>query len=169
MKAIKQIHLRVSGGMGIPIEGSIDVDALPPELARHVQKTLSPRRLARLARRPRASLMTDQITYEITLPDDRQDAISYTILESQADDDLLEVLDELTARIIEAKMRERRAARKRRQARERREAASSQAAPMLIFPAASPTPPGNLSQEGTGEESPSSGQDSSDEALAGEG
>ena len=110
MSKLRHIYLRTSGGMGIPIEGAIDVDALPAELARQVRKTLSSHQLARAAQRSPSPFIADQIAYEIIVPDEqRGEPVAYTIHESQADDALLEVLDELTVRIIQEKMRARRA------------------------------------------------------------
>ncbi len=109
---IRRIHLRTSGGIGIPLEGTVDVDALSPTLARRVQKALNPKQLARIARRPKAPLMTDQIAYEVILSDAQHQTTSYTVLESQADEELLELLDELMAQIIEAKRQARKSVKK---------------------------------------------------------
>ena len=111
MSKIKQIYLRTSGGMGIPIEGEVEIDALPQDLARRVQSVLAPQRLDRIAKRPRSSI-PDQIAYELVLPSEqRPEPRVYAFEESQADDDVLDVLDELTARIVEAKFRARKEAR----------------------------------------------------------
>jgi hypothetical protein len=112
MKRQERIYLRTSGGMGIPIEGVIEVDALPPRLAREVKSALSPHKLSRAARQGPPAFTPDQIAYEITLVGEPEtsEAQHFTILESQADDELLEVLDELTTVILEEKMRARKAA-----------------------------------------------------------
>ncbi len=111
-KQSRQVHLRVTGGMGITLEGAIDTATLPEDLARTVETELTPTRLSRVARRRAASFLPGQQEYEVTLLSGvRGSPKRYTFTDQQADPDLLDLMDELTSVII----RERMAARKAEQ------------------------------------------------------
>ena len=108
----RQLHLRTTGGMGITLEGSVDIDALPDNLATQIQTELTPRKLSRVARRKSVSFAPGQQEYEITLiTGDKREPKRYAFTDQQADPELLDLMDELTSIIIEEKIRARRARR----------------------------------------------------------
>ena len=108
-QAPTQLFLRTTGGMGISLEGSVDVDALPDDLARQVATELTPRKLSRVVRRKAVTFVPGQQEYEIALATGEDGELKrYAFTDQQADPELLDLLDELTATIIQAKMRARR-------------------------------------------------------------
>jgi hypothetical protein len=110
-KQTKRLHLRTTGGMGIALEGNIDLDALPDELAHDVHIKLTPRKLSYVVRRKSATFMPGQQEYEITLfTGAKGDPKRYAFTDQQADPELLDLLDELTSIIIAEKVRARKAA-----------------------------------------------------------
>ena len=124
-KALSQLFLRTTGGMGISLEGRVDIDTLPDDLARQVETELTPRKLSRVARRKAASFVPGQQEYEIALvTEDDRELKRYAFTDQQADPALLDLLDEIAAAIIQEKMRTRRA---RRQTPEPEEVGGSHA------------------------------------------
>lgn len=106
----QQLHLRTTGGMGITLEGSVNIDALPENLATQIQAELTPRKLSRVARRKSVSFAPGQQEYEVTLiTGDKGEPKRYAFTDQQADPELLDLMDELTSIIIEEKIRARRA------------------------------------------------------------
>ena len=109
-KRLKQLHLRTTGGMGVTLEGSVDIDALPGDLARQIEAELTPTKLSRVARRKAVSFAPGQQEYEVTLfADAKQEPKRYAFTDQQADPELLDLLDELTTIIIKEKIQARRA------------------------------------------------------------
>ena len=116
-KKLKTLHLRTSGGMGIMLEGTIDVEALPDDLAQAVANELTPTRLSRVARRRAAAFAPGQQEYEVTLLSGvHQEPKRYTFTDQQADPELLDLMDELTAIIIRDRMQARKAVRAQEEA-----------------------------------------------------
>ena len=112
-----QLFLRTTGGMGITLEGSVDIESLPDDLARQVETKLTPKRLSRVARRKAAFYMPGQQEYEIIIPAGAQKSPKrYAFTDLQADPELLDLLDELTSIIIQEKIRVRRAQRQQQEA-----------------------------------------------------
>lgn len=86
------VRLRISGGLGVSYEGSVEVSRLPGELASQVRTILTKERLSRISRRRRPSDAVDTISYEIGIEDVEE---SFRIDETQADAATLDLLDEL--------------------------------------------------------------------------
>jgi hypothetical protein len=132
-KELKQLHLRTTGGMGITLEGSMDIESLPDELARQVATELTPRKLSRVARRKAVSFAPGQQEYEITLVTAAKgEPKRYAFTDQQADPELLDLLDELTAAMIREKMRARRT--RQQQKRQQGEKEIRQETPTTISP-----------------------------------
>ena len=111
-----QIFMRTTGGMGITLEGCVDIESLPDDLARQIKTHLTPAKLARAAMRKAAFYMPGQQEYEITLPSDAgKSSKRYAFTDQQAEPELLDLLDELTAIIIQEKIRARRAQRQQQE------------------------------------------------------
>jgi len=118
-RQMKQLHLRTTGGMGIALEGSLDLDDLPEDLAEEVRERLTPRRLSYVVRRKSPSFMPGQQEYEVTIyTTARGGPKKYAFTDQQADPELLDLLDELTSIIISKKMRAKKVAKEQTQARE---------------------------------------------------
>jgi hypothetical protein len=113
----RRFHIRVSGGMGITLEGTIDSETLPDDLAQTVETELTPTRLSRVARRRATSFAPGQQEYEVTLLSGvRGSPRRYTFTDQQADPELLDLMDELAAFIIRDRMKARKAAREQDEA-----------------------------------------------------
>ena len=108
---LRKLHLRTTGGMGISLEGTIDLEALPRDTARDVESELTPTKLSRVARRKMTAFAPGQQEYEVTLfTGVRAEPRRYTFTDQQADPELLDLMDELTSIIIRQKMQARQAA-----------------------------------------------------------
>ena len=107
---LEKLHLRTTGGMGITLEGCVDIASLPEDLARQIGDELTPTKLSRVARRQKGiSFGPGQQQYEVTLfTGARGSPRRYAFSDQQADPELLDLLDELTAIIIEEKIRAKR-------------------------------------------------------------
>jgi len=109
-KRPQQLHVRTTGGMGITLEGSLDVETLPDDLVRQIETELTPRKLSHVVRRKPISFMPGQQEYEVTLlTSAKKIPKRYAFTDQQADPELLDLIDELMAIIIEEKFRARRA------------------------------------------------------------
>ncbi len=112
-----QLFMRTTGGMGVTLEGSVDIESLPDDLARQIEANLTPTKLSRVARRKTALYMPGQQEYEITIPAGAQKSPKrYAFTDQQADPELLDLLDELTSIIIQEKIRARRARQQQQEA-----------------------------------------------------
>ncbi len=78
--------------MGISYKGSVDLSALPQDLYEDVQTKLSEKNLSKFSRENRNQYITDSVIYELQYKDSDN---KFTIEESQASDDFLELIDSL--------------------------------------------------------------------------
>jgi hypothetical protein len=98
-----KLHLAVSGGFAnLRIQGELDTDELPEELARRAEAVLNRPALEAAAATKSNMLMTDSIQYELTVLANslHESAQRYQLDESSLADEMLEVLDELQSEII---------------------------------------------------------------------
>ena len=97
-----KIHLRVSTGQGITIEGTINSSALPRNLALKSEQLLQPDILAAAEGAPVNPDMVDMQQYELTLisrSQDRRDQ-HFQFADAGCSDELLALLDDLVHEII---------------------------------------------------------------------
>ena len=93
-----QIHLKCTGGQGITLEGKLDTKDLSDDLAVRAKKILSAKNLKKTAKAPKNTFMVDAQHYELTIiPEGAQKGAParFQFDESQADPDILELMDEL--------------------------------------------------------------------------
>jgi hypothetical protein len=86
------LSIKFSGGMGISYQGSIDLSTLPRGLYETVRTELSEEKLLKTIREKKDAFSTDSITYELQY---ENSARTFTIDESQANDEFLELIDSL--------------------------------------------------------------------------
>lgn len=91
------LTLKISGGLGISYEGRVDFSTLPDELISQARTTLTDERLSEMAQRPRQESAVDTITYEIKLGESKE---RFRVDETQADTDLLDLIDKLRPYLI---------------------------------------------------------------------
>ena len=93
-----QIHLKCTGGQGITLEGKLDTKDLPDDLADRANKTLNAKKLKDTTKAPKNAFMVDAQQYELTIiPEEARisSPARFQFDESQADPDILELMDEL--------------------------------------------------------------------------
>lgn len=86
------LFIKFSGGMGVSYQGSVDLSALPSGLYETVRTELSEKNLSKISRKKKNQFTTNSVTYELQYENSGQ---PFTIDESQASDELLELIDSL--------------------------------------------------------------------------
>jgi len=98
-----KLYIKTSGGIGnIRIQGEIDTDDLPHRLAAHVRSMFDPAKLALLPHPEDTGTTADGMQYEVHLMSG-DDARRLAIAESNAPEDLIDVLQELIQELIRRK------------------------------------------------------------------
>jgi hypothetical protein len=87
-----RLFIKYSGGMGISYQGSIDISSLPSDLYNTLQFELSEKKLQKFSIEKKNLFVTDSVIYELQFENSDQ---MFFIEESQANDELLELIDNL--------------------------------------------------------------------------
>ena len=87
------LFIKYSGGMGVSYRGNIDLSRLPGDLCKTLRSEISERNLSKRNKEDKGLLATNSIIYELQYENSDQ---VFTIDESEASDELLELIDSLT-------------------------------------------------------------------------
>ena len=93
-----KFNLKISGGMGIPIQGSLDTADFPVELAKRLERLFADNRLSHACQDDATSQQADSQSYEFTLipQQESQAPKTYRLRETQLPDSILELMDEVS-------------------------------------------------------------------------
>lgn len=101
---MSKIYIETTVGLGIPLRGTLDLDELPPQLAARSKKMLT-----KAAEEGGRESMPDPFSADMTsydiriIPDSAEERQQHVQIGSDADDDVLELMDELVHELVKQK------------------------------------------------------------------
>lgn len=104
-----KVYLRITGGP-IPygLSGQIDMADLPDELAQRVATSLQPESMEKAISADRELPLPDEQVYELVVmdPSGKEDQARYVFADSQAEPELIDLVDELRLAITDQQIKQ---------------------------------------------------------------
>ena len=92
-----RIYLQITGGMGITLDGTLELSELPRDIAVKAESMLDPKMLERVAAGPVNHLQTEVQCYRLGLLKDGEYLTVFDFNETQCTPEFLDVLGDLVS------------------------------------------------------------------------
>ena len=92
-----KIHLHVSGGMGIVLDGTLDIAELPQGIARRIRKMLVPEKLTCVVNSLEHPFRTEVQCFRLGIVREGKCSEAFEFSESQCSPELLNLMQELVS------------------------------------------------------------------------